>query len=526
MLDIRMYRGKTRKEALCNARIAHGSNFTILSEKEVSKGGIAGIIGGKNGKKEYEVRIMLQSQSYNVLEEKRTADARDVEMAKHTPVTGDVIDERIAAMKMPRPTRIPRREIPAAAPVRSEAPRVHERQHEDAAPLQTAASAFGNKLDSLEQKFEMLMTMMMESRAKASLQASAPSPAAPEIEEEEIPAQVMPRERPSAYARPAAAPVLQDNAGIAEDDSFADVPLFRSAMTESRVKKPEAPKPPAERDVYISQSRPEKAPKIDESDAISRHLSLLRRREFPEDAIDDLRDYLYRQSDARFYQDNETVKAAIEKYFDANLFLSKGIALSQRKKIIMLVGPTGVGKTTTIPKLASLFRPVREEMKFVTLDCYRIAAEEQLRRYADIMKVPFAICRNPESFREEVLSFKGNGLIFVDSVGRSPKNAQEIMEVSKYIKNAGRIDMDIQLVLSATTKYHDALDIIDNFKMLNYSGAIITKLDETNYIGSVLSAVIKSRTALSYLCVGQSVPKDIVEAAKGKTHLMERIYGV
>ncbi|MEK6795608.1 MAG: hypothetical protein AABZ39_12585 [Spirochaetota bacterium] len=509
MLDIRMYRGKTRKEALCNARVAHGSNFTILSEKEVSKGGIAGIIGGKNGRTEYEVRIMLQSQNYTVLDEKPRG-MRDPELAKHTPVKTEEIDQRIYAINKAAPRDVPRSSPREAREIPREAP----------APITEAANAFGNKLDNLEQKFEMLMSMMMETRAK---EAAPPTEEPPVRRERAVEPEAL---RESTYARPV--PVLNDNAGIAEDDSFADVPLFRSAMAERPAKKKESAASAAREVYYTEAHTAEKAPKADEAagDAISRHLSLLRRREFPEDAIDELRDYLYRQSDARFYQDNETVKAAIEKYFDANLFLSKGIALSQRKKIIMLVGPTGVGKTTTIPKLASLFRTVREDMKFVTLDCYRIAAEEQLRRYADIMKVPFAICRNPESFREEVLSFKGNGIIFVDSVGRSPKNAQEIMEVSKYIKNAGRIDMDIQLVLSATTKYHDALDIIDNFKMLNYSGAIITKLDETNYIGSVLSAVIKSRTALSYLCVGQSVPKDIIEAAKGKAHLMDRIYGV
>ncbi|MBI4977306.1 MAG: AAA family ATPase [Spirochaetes bacterium] len=554
MLDIKTYRGKTRAAALGLAKIKHGNNFTILTEREVSQKSLVGMV---TGKKEHEVRIMLQSASYEILKnaerDKDNAaqkELRSPEITKHKPINGEEIGKRILQINK-NIKAAQRRTADDDAAARERQQNIDDEMEVLPPPRvrpEASSSGESERVNALEKKIDMLMGLIAQQRTQSSAQ---PAPAAEEARfeedesdetEEPLPPPVTPRRREPRTAKSTDDDttlfrknmrILNDNTAPAaaapsrtpKDDTYTDEPLFRAPMP----KQQSVPAAPAA-EVFFT--RAEAAPKRSAAfesaggdDVIAKHLSLLRRRDFPEDAIDELREYLYHQSDARFYQDNNTVKTAIENYFDKNLFLANGIPLTQRKKIIMLVGPTGVGKTTTIPKLASLFRNVRQEMKFITLDCYRIAAEEQLRRYAEIMKVPFAMCKNPESFREEVLSFKGSGLIFVDSIGRSPKNTEEIMQVGKFLKNTARIDLDVQLVISATTKYYDALDIIDNFKMLNYSGAIITKLDETSYIGAALSAVIKNRLSLSYLCFGQSVPRDVIEAAKGKQHIIERIYG-
>ena len=195
---------------------------------------------------------------------------------------------------------------------------------------------------------------------------------------------------------------------------------------------------------------------VNVADGMEESFNYLRNREFPEEILLDLREYLLTSSNARFFQSKDVILEEVEKYFSERLMLSNGIDIGVKKKIIVFVGPTGVGKTTTIPKIAAQHMKSGKKVSFVTIDNYRIAAVDQLQRYASIMKVPFTSASTPEALRAEIRKMDNSSLLFIDTMGRSPKGAEDIVAMSKYFTTVGRFDMDIQLVMSSTAKYKDA----------------------------------------------------------------------
>lgn len=261
------------------------------------------------------------------------------------------------------------------------------------------------------------------------------------------------------------------------------------------------------------------------ADGMEESFSYLRDREFPEEILLELREYLLTSSNARFFQSKDVIREEVEKYFAERLMLSNGIEVGTKKKIIVFVGPTGVGKTTTIPKIAAQYMKSGKKVSFVTIDNYRIAAVDQLQRYASIMKVPFTSASTPEALRAEIRKMDNSSLLFIDTMGRSPKGAEDIVAMSKYFTTVGRFDMDIQLVMSATAKYKDALKILNGFKPTNYKGVILTKVDETDYLASSICAITKKKLPITYITHGQGVPKDISTAKKYGYKIMEGLFG-
>ncbi len=261
------------------------------------------------------------------------------------------------------------------------------------------------------------------------------------------------------------------------------------------------------------------------SDGIEESFNYLRDREFPEEILLELKEYLLTSSNARFFQSKDVIKEEVEKYFAERLILSNGIEVGTKKKIIVFVGPTGVGKTTTIPKIAAQYMKSGKKVSFVTIDNYRIAAVDQLQRYASIMKVPFTSASTPEALRAEIRKLDNSSLLFIDTMGRSPKCAEDIVAMSKYFTTVGRFDMDIQLVMSATAKYKDALKILNGFKPTNYKGVILTKVDETDYLASSICAITKKKLPITYITHGQGVPKDISTAKKYGYKIIDGLFG-
>lgn len=260
-------------------------------------------------------------------------------------------------------------------------------------------------------------------------------------------------------------------------------------------------------------------------DSMEESFNYLRNREFPEEILINLREYLLTSSNARFFQSKEIIREEIEKYFSNKLLFSDGIDIGAKKKIIVFVGPTGVGKTTTIPKIAAQHIRSGRKVSFVTIDNYRIAAVDQLQRYATILKVPFTSANNPEALRAEIRKMDSSSLLFVDTMGRSPKGTEDIISMSKYFSTVGRFDMDIQLVMSSTAKYKDTVKILNAFKPANYKGIILTKVDETDYLASSICAISKTKTPITYVTYGQGVPKDISTAEKYGKSIIESLYG-
>ncbi|RKY03514.1 MAG: flagellar biosynthesis protein FlhF [Spirochaetes bacterium] len=214
-------------------------------------------------------------------------------------------------------------------------------------------------------------------------------------------------------------------------------------------------------------------------------------------------------------KDPKVIVNRIVNYINGLVEIADPIAPGKDKpEVVVLVGPTGVGKTTTIAKLAATYGVLKKhKVELVTIDSYRIAAIEQLGKYAELMQIPLTIINTREEFKEYLRGCNAE-LVFVDTAGRSQKNNMGLAELRNVLDGA-RGKLDIHLVISATTKYRDAVDIFTRFNQLLYEKVIITKLDETNTVGSIISALEKNRK-LSYFTTGQSVPDDIELASKEK----------
>jgi flagellar biosynthesis protein FlhF len=191
---------------------------------------------------------------------------------------------------------------------------------------------------------------------------------------------------------------------------------------------------------------------------------------------------------------------------------STDIIINKKPKIVMLVGPTGVGKTTTLVKLALQWGALKKnKFMFFSLDKYRAGASYQLKSFAEIFKVPMVIIKDKETLVNSLQDFgKDNDIIFVDTAGTSPKNTMTINDLNEHIKIMRKYDVFISLVMSAVTKYKDMLDIINRYGVLNYSNIILTKIDETTTYGSSVAALYESGVPLSFVTNGQRVEKDIM----------------
>ncbi len=186
-------------------------------------------------------------------------------------------------------------------------------------------------------------------------------------------------------------------------------------------------------------------------------------------------------------------------------------------KVFIIVGPTGVGKTTTIAKLAAINRIGNNHLHFhrvkiVTIDNYRIAARQQIETYAEIMKIPISFVESRDDFKKVLALSEDKDLILVDTIGKSPRDLSKLAEMKEILDTAGSMS-EIHLAISATTKSSDVDDILKNFEPFRYRAIILTKLDETLRIGNVVSVLAKSGKPISYIADGQGVPQDIEEAS-------------
>ena len=190
----------------------------------------------------------------------------------------------------------------------------------------------------------------------------------------------------------------------------------------------------------------------------------------------------------------------------------KPIDLSGSKpKVVFVIGPTGVGKTTTIAKIASKYKVEQgKKVAFLTADTYRIAAAEQLRTYANILNEPFTIIYSAEEMNQAIANVEDYDLVLVDTAGFSHKSESQRKDIKELIDSVDEAyDKSVYLVLSATTKYRDLLDIIDIYKEISEFKIIFTKLDETSTYGNLLNVKLYSDAELSYITNGQNVPDDI-----------------
>jgi flagellar biosynthesis protein FlhF len=181
------------------------------------------------------------------------------------------------------------------------------------------------------------------------------------------------------------------------------------------------------------------------------------------------------------------------------------------RRVVALVGPTGVGKTTTVAKLAAGFRlEARRSVGLLTIDTFRIAAVQQLKAYAEIMDLPMEVVESPQNMGPALDRLSDVDLVLIDTAGRSPRSDARIDQLSELLRYA-RPD-ETHLVLSATQSAENIASVINGFAPVRPTAVILTKLDEVPHLVTPLSALVSSdytSTPLSYVTTGQQVPDDI-----------------
>lgn len=210
--------------------------------------------------------------------------------------------------------------------------------------------------------------------------------------------------------------------------------------------------------------------------------------------------------------DSEEAHKALGEYLHGALKTGTGIGLKDgRPKIVALIGTTGVGKTTTIAKIAARF--VLEKgvsVALITADTYRISAVDQLRTYSDIIGLPLEIVYSAAELKSAIKKHKDKKLILIDTAGRSQNNEYQMQELKEFLEEDPSIEK--HLVLSATTKERDAEKIMERFSACRPDRVLFTKTDETDNLGFIVNLLFDRRIALSYFTNGQSVPDDIEPA--------------
>lgn len=215
---------------------------------------------------------------------------------------------------------------------------------------------------------------------------------------------------------------------------------------------------------------------------------------------------------------NEDIKEKLKELLKEDI----NIIGSELKGNVVLVGPTGVGKTTTIAKLAGRLSLIdKKKVGLITVDTYRIGAVEQLKTYAEIMNIPFKVVITMKDMEEAVKSMDNCDIVLIDTTGRSSKNTMQISELRAFVQKA-KPD-SVNLVISSTTKNKDIKTIVEGYKELEYKSLIITKLDETTVYGSLYNIQRIAGKPIGYITLGQNVPDDI--KVPSKEEIIRLIFG-
>jgi len=256
----------------------------------------------------------------------------------------------------------------------------------------------------------------------------------------------------------------------------------------------------------------------EEHPAFTRAVELLKLNDFSESYIDRMLEKLRKELPLETLDSEDAVQDHLLEWIGESVSIYKEDSRPQKPKIMVLVGPTGVGKTTTVSKLAAIYGIGTEEIpavnvRMITIDAFRIGAQYQLESTGNIMQIPVSCVDNKMALRKEIALYSQEiDLFLVDTIGKSPKDSSKLGEMKEILEGCGRT-AEYHLVISAGTKTSDIEKIMQQFEPFNYKSVVITKMDETDRIGNVLSALAEKRKSVSYITNGQTVPIHIRKAS-------------
>jgi flagellar biosynthesis protein FlhF len=255
----------------------------------------------------------------------------------------------------------------------------------------------------------------------------------------------------------------------------------------------------------------------EEHPAFARAREILKLNDFSEKFTRGMLERMRKELPLETLDNQDSVDERLLEWIGESISIYKEEEKPRKGKIMILIGPTGVGKTTTIAKLAadckirnSITQSVN--IRMITIDAVRIGAREQLEAYGDIMEIPVSYIKNKQDLRKEIaLHSDDTDLFFVDTFGNSPKDSLLLGEMKEILDGCGR-KAQTHLVLSASAKTSDIEDILRQFEPFNYRSVVLAKMDETNHIGNVISALAEKKKPVSYITDGQKVPNYIKKA--------------
>lgn len=248
--------------------------------------------------------------------------------------------------------------------------------------------------------------------------------------------------------------------------------------------------------------------KSDTSNILNKYEKILLENNIAKPIVDKILTIVSRQisiSDENEQSLKNAIKVIVKDYLGKPYSIENA---ADKPKVIFFVGPTGVGKTTTLAKLgAKLSVMNNKSVAFITSDTYRIAAVDQLKTYSEILSVPLTVIYEPHEIREAITKYNDKDYILVDTAGRNHKDKELLTELKSLISYTN--SPEIFLLISLTTGYKDIISIVNSYDFLRDYKLIFTKLDEASLIGNILNVKVLTSKPLSYITTGQSVPDDI-----------------
>jgi flagellar biosynthesis protein FlhF len=256
----------------------------------------------------------------------------------------------------------------------------------------------------------------------------------------------------------------------------------------------------------------------EEHPAFVRAAELLKLNDFSQSYINGMLERLRKELPLETLDDEDAVQDHLLEWIGESIVIYKEDPRPRKPRVMVLVGPTGVGKTTTVSKLAAIYGIGTEgipavNVRMITIDAFRIGAQYQLERTGNIMQIPVSCVDNKQSLRKEIAIYSEEiDLFLVDTIGKSPKDSSKLGEMKEILEGCGK-QAEYHLVVSAGTKTSDIEEIMRQFEPFNYRSVVITKMDETDRIGNIVSALAEKKKPVSYITDGQDVPVDISKAS-------------